>query len=165
MKKSHIIDHFLLDNSDKEEFDETIELHCLILSDVCLQYFDSQHKAIWIDDTIFLKGKSQTILRIKRVSDTEYIDLDVQEGKYVLAPSGHCILNKLSPFYRCNYYEATLVGKDLHFPDQVQLSYEHKALVTDLSQLKYINDLEKGLSEVHMTYDQADPETFVDPGI
>ena len=77
MKKSHIIDHFLLDNSDKEEFDETIELHCLILSDVCLQYFDSQHKAIWIDDTIFLKGKSQTILRIKRVSDTEYIDLDV----------------------------------------------------------------------------------------
>ena len=56
---------------------------------------------------------SQTILRIQKKGENEYIDLDVQEGKSVLAPSGHCILNKLSRFYRCNYYEATLVGQDL----------------------------------------------------
>ena len=42
-----------------------------------MQYFDSEHRAIWIDETIFLKGRSQTILRIKRISDNEYIDLDV----------------------------------------------------------------------------------------
>ena len=79
MKSGCTIDHFQFDNTDKDEFDLKIELHCLILSSVCMQYFDSEHKAIWIDETIFLKGRSQTILRIKRISDNEYIDLDVQE--------------------------------------------------------------------------------------
>ena len=58
MKKSPKIDHIKFDNAEFDEFDETIELHCLILDEKCKQYFDSEHKAIWIDDTIFLKGNS-----------------------------------------------------------------------------------------------------------
>ena len=85
-----------------------------MLNSLCVKYFQSQHKAIQINDTIFLKGMGQSILRIKKKSDDEYIDLDVQSGNYLKVPSGgQCILSELSPFYRCNYYEASLVGENL----------------------------------------------------
>ena len=39
-KNDHMIDHIHFDNS-KSEFEEKIELKCLVLSSECLQYFDS----------------------------------------------------------------------------------------------------------------------------
>ena len=70
MKKLHKIEHKFFDN-DSQGFEENIQLKVLQLSSVCLQYFNSPHKAIWIDNTIFLKGTSQTILRIKYISEEE----------------------------------------------------------------------------------------------
>lgn len=62
----------------------------------------------------------QNILRIKKKSDEEFIDLDLNSGNYLKVPSGgQCILSELSPFYRCNYYEAKLEGEDLKFKDQI----------------------------------------------